>query len=210
MDAHLQTTQLKMLQRVQKALQKNRMEAYIAESAAEVVPLVEQLLHEGDTVSCGGSMTLFECGVVDHLKSGRYNFMDRYAQGADTEEIFRKAFWADGYLASANAVTEAGEIYQMDGNSNRIAALAFGPANVILVVGKNKIVHDIEAARRRNAEVAAPANAVRVGANTPCAHTGQCNDCSSPDRICCNELVMRHQRHPGRIKVLLVMEDLGY
>lgn len=210
MDKNTRFVEQKRLERVQKALEKNRMEAYIVADASEVVPLLRSLLHNNDTVTCGGSRTLFECGIIDMLLEGPYDYLDRYAPGADTAAVYRQAFSADAYLASANAVTESGEIFQVDGTGNRVAALAFGPSNVILVVGQNKIVPDIEAARRRNAEIAAPANAVRVDAKTPCAATGKCNDCSSPDRICSTELVLRQQRIQGRIKVILVPEELGY
>lgn len=213
MDESLQFTVEKRLERTAQALRKNNMDAYCVPGAADVVPLVQKLLHPGDVVSCGGSMTLAACGVMDLLRSGAYQFLDRSAPGVTPEEIgriYRAAFSADAFLASANAVTEAGEIFNVDGNSNRVAAIAFGPASVILVVGCNKIVRDLGEAQRRLETVAAPANARRLSCKTPCAATGVCADCRSPQRICCTYTVERFQRIAGRIKVILVGESLGY
>ena len=131
------------MERTAAALRKNNMEAYCVKTADEVVPLVKTLLAEGATVGAGGSMTLEECGVMDLLRSGAYHFLDRGAPGLTPEDIgkiYRQIFSADCYFASANAVTEAGEILNVDGNANRVAAITFGPASVILVVGSNKIV----------------------------------------------------------------------
>ena len=186
------------------------MNVHIVNTAADVAPLVKELIPAGATVASGGSMSLQECGVPALLRSGAYNYLDREAPGADGNKVYRESFFADAYLASANAITENGEIYEMDGNSNRVAAIAFGPTSVILVAGYNKIVANLEAARRRNAEIAAPANCRRLGKKTPCSVTGTCSDCSSPDRICCTEMILRQQRVSGRIKVILVKEELGF
>ena len=175
------------MERTAAALRKNNMEAYCVKTADEVVPLVKTLLAEGATVGAGGSMTLEECGVMDLLRSGAYHFLDRGAPGLTPEDIgkiYRQIFSADCYFASANAVTEAGEILNVDGNANRVAAITFGPASVILVVGSNKIVKDLAAADARVKAVAAPANAKRLSCKTPCAVTGQCENCQSPGRIC--------------------------
>lgn len=195
------------------ALHKNNMQACFVETKEEVAPLVETLLHDGDTVSVGGSKTLEETGLFPLLKSGRYRYLDRYAPGlgaAGAKEVFRAAFSADAYLMSANAVTENGELYNVDGNSNRVAALLYGPDSVIVVAGVNKLVPDLDAARRRVRELAAPANAARLHSPTPCVKTGRCMDCTSPARICCNYVVSAQQRQKDRIKVILVGEALGY
>ena len=149
----------------------------------------------------------------DLLRSGAYHFLDRGAPGLTPEDIgkiYRQIFSADCYFASANAVTEAGEVLNVDGNANRVAAITFGPASVILVVGSNKIVKDLAAADARVKAVAAPANAKRLSCKTPCAVTGQCENCQSPGRICCTYVLHRYQRVPGRIKVILVGQELGY
>lgn len=213
MDESLAFVTRRRMERTAEALRRNNMEAYCVDTAAEVVPMVRLLVPEGALVSAGGSMSLAECGVMELLRSGAYRFLDRAAPGltqADIDEIYRKAFFADCYFASANAVTEAGEILNVDGNANRVAAITFGPASVILVVGCNKIVKDVGEAERRVREVAAPANAKRLSCQTPCAAAGHCGDCRSPGRICCTYVLHRYQRAAGRIKVILVGEPLGY
>ena len=130
--------------------------------------------------------------------------------GEELGRLYRRVFSADWYLASANAITEAGEIYNVDGNSNRVAAITFGPENVLLVVGCNKIVKDLAAAKERVEAIAAPANTVRLNCATPCAVSGKCEHCHSPARICCTTTIHSFQRVPGRIKVLLVGEPLGF
>ena len=201
------------MERTAEALRRNNMEAYLTDGRAGVAPLVKSLLHQGDTVSVGGSVSLDECGILELLRGGEYRFLDRYAPGLtreQQEELFRQSFFADAYLCSTNAVTENGELYNVDGNANRVAAITFGPASVILVVGCNKIVKDLAAADARVKAVAAPANAKRLSCKTPCAVTGQCENCQSPGRICCTYVLHRYQRVPGRIKVILVGQELGY
>ncbi len=202
----------KQLERVKAALEKNRMVAHIVPTAADVAPLVKALLAPGESVANGGSATVAECpGLYDLLRSGDYDYIDRDAvPPPEKPPLARQALLADSYIASANAVTEAGEIVEMDGIGNRVAAIVYGPAKVILIVGRNKIAPDLEAARRRVHDIAAPANTHRFGAATPCATTGKCTDCSSPDRICSIELILHQQKVEGRIQVILVGEDLGF
>ena len=203
------------------ALRQNRMAAYYVDTRAEVVPLVQSLLRKGESVAVGGSQTLAQTGVLDLLRSGDYRFFDRYAPGLSQEqifEVFRQSFTADTYLCSANAITLQGELYNVDGNSNRIAAICFGPRSVIIVAGKNKLVDDLDAAIRRVKTCAAPPNARRQNKQTACAAAGCCrcpdggmtDGCRSEDRMCCNYLISARQRFPDRIKVILVGEDLGY
>ncbi len=201
----------KRIRRTMDALRANNMEAYYVKTAAEVRAFVEQLVPAGATVSNGGSVSLAETGVMELLAGGRYHYLDRSkAQGDELAALYRQVFSADWYFASANAVTEAGEIYNVDGNANRVAAITFGPKNVLLVVGCNKLVKDMPAAEERVRQIAAPANTARLGCKTPCAVTGKCEDCHSPGRICCTAVVHRYQREQGRIKVLLVGEPLGF
>ena len=201
----------KRIRRTMDALRANNMEAYYVKTAAEVRAFVEQLVPAGATVSNGGSVSLAETGVMELLAGGRYHYLDRSkAQGDELAALYRQVFSADWYFASANAVTEAGEIYNVDGNANRVAAITFGPKNVPLVVGCNKLVKDMPTAEERVRQIAAPANTARLGCKTPCAVTGKCEDCHSPGRICCTAVVHRYQREQGRIKVLLVGEPLGF
>ena len=208
-----QSTTDARIARTIEALKKNKMEAYYLASKEDVVPAVAALLHPGDTVAVGGSKTLDECDVLRLLRSGEYEFIDRYEKGLTAEEMgdaFRDAFFADAFVTGTNAVTEAGELYNVDGTGNRVAAMIFGPKSVIVVVGKNKIVPDIHTAAHRVKTVAAPLNAKRLARKTPCAVTGECADCACPDRICCSAVTLRQQRDAGRVKVLIVDEELGF
>jgi L-lactate utilization protein LutB len=213
----------KRVMNVGENLKKNNMEFYYAPTAADVRPIVETLMKDGDTVTHGGTVSLTECGIKELLNSGRYNYLDR-SKAATPEEaaaIYRQAFSADVYISSSNAITENGVLYNVDGNSNRIAAIAFGPASVIIIAGYNKIVHDLHEAEIRVKTEAAPPNCVRLSCDTYCAKTGECvsltkdshqisDGCSGDGRICCNYLISAQQRHKGRIKVIIVGEELGY
>lgn len=212
----------KQMHRVGAALERNRIGVHYADSKADVPKIVESLLEPGMKVASGGSMSLAECGVNDLLRSGTYNFLDRAACPPDqVKALYREAFSADAYLCSANAVTENGEIYNVDGNSNRVAAICYGPDRVILVVGCNKLVRNMDEAITRVRQIAAPANTVRLGLDAGCRESGRCTalakdgaqigaGCLCENRICCNYVVSAYQRFPGRIQVILVAEPLGY
>jgi L-lactate utilization protein LutB len=217
-DAKFRITEMQVKKTIEN-LKKNNMQACFVHSRSEVADKVAELINEGDTVAVGGSVTLFETGVIDLLRNGKYNFIDRYAQGVDTRQIFLDSFSADVYLASSNAVTMKGELYNVDGNSNRVAAILYGPPSVILIVGHNKIVPDLKAAVRYVKQISAPANAVRLNCQTYCASAGVCqgmdddnmtSGCGGNSRICCNYVVCARQRVPGRIKVIIVGEPCGY
>lgn len=205
------------------ALRAHNMDVYLAKDKGEAKKIALSLIPEGATCASGGSVTLDETGIIEELKSGKYVYIDRYIPTLTPEErvaAMKRALTADYYFMSANAITENGELYNVDGNSNRVAALLYGTGSVIVVAGKNKIVKDLEAAILRVKTVAAPKNAARLNCATPCAKTGHCisldrggdmaDGCSSPARICCNFVVSAQQRHPSRIKVILVDEELGY
>lgn len=210
MDANVTAVIEKRMERTVKALNGNRFDAHLIRSREELLPKLRELIPQGASCSVGGSVTLRELGILDFLAGGDYAYLDRYAEGADTQRVFHDALSCDVYLTSANAITERGELYNMDGRGNRVAAIAYGPEKVIVIAGYNKIVRDIDEARRRNRELAAPANTTRLGSDTPCRYTGACADCKSPDRACCQELVSHWQYIPGRVAVLLLGEQLGY
>lgn len=203
-------------------LEKNNMKPYFVEKKEEVIPLIKTLIADGESVSHGGSETLKKIGVIQMLKTGNYDYIDRSGlEGEALRQSYIRAFGCDTYLTSVNAVTENGELYNVDGNSNRVACIVFGPRQVIMVVGVNKIVPDLDAAIKRVKECAAPPNTVRLNLKTPCAATGECislkddsslmcDGCKSPQRICCNYVVTAQQRHKGRIKVIIVNRELGY
>ena len=154
-------------------------------------------------------MSAHEIGLVDALKEGNYNFIDRDAY-EDKRAAMLAAYDADFFLTSANAMTEDGIIVNIDGNSNRVSAIAQGPKKVLFIVGMNKICSDPDSAMKRARNVAAPINAQRFNLNTPCAKTGACMDCKSPDTICCQFLITRFSRHADRIHVILVNDNLGF
>ena len=213
MDNNVKWVNEKKIERTMKALEKNNMCAYLVNNEEELLNQIDELINEGDLVACGGSMTLFETNVIDYLRNGKYNFLDRYQANLsddDMKEIYIKSFYADAYFASTNAVTENGELYNVDGNGNRVAAMLYGPDKVILVVGVNKIVKDINEAINRNKEICAPANTKRLSCKTPCASTGHCMDCSSPGRICCEYTLIKRQRTAGRMHVIFLNENFGY
>lgn len=203
-------------------LEKNNMKPYFVETKEEVVPLIKTLIADGESVSHGGSETLKETGAIELLKSGNYDYIDRSGlEGEELRQSYIRAFGCDTYLTSVNAVTENGELYNVDGNSNRVACIVYGPRQVIAVVGINKIVADINEAVTRVKTTAAPPNTKRLDCKTPCAATGQCislnkenplicDGCESPQRICCNYVISAKQRHKDRIKVIIVNESLGY
>ena len=206
-------------------LRRNNMEAQYVPTAADALAALKSYLKPGCTVGVGGSVTLDEIGAIDLLRSGDYDFLDRYAPGltpAQSKDIFRRSLLSDVYVMSTNAITEAGELYNVDGRANRAAALLYGPDSVVVIAGVNKIVADIDEAVRRVKTVAAPANAARLHCNTPCARTGKCvslmrqgedsvpGGCASEDRICANYIISARQREAGRIKVILVGETLGF
>lgn len=213
MDKHIMSVINKQITRTMDNLVKNNMTAVFVENKDQVVAEVAEYIKEGEQVSVGGSMTLFETGIIDNLRSGRYNFLDRYMENmsrAQMDEIFRKSFFSDTYLTSTNAITENGELYNVDGHGNRVAAMIYGPKSVIVVAGINKIVKDLDQAVERVRRIAAPANSIRLEKNTPCTKTGYCVDCKKDDRICCSYTVLGHQKQKNRIKVILVGESLGY
>ena len=155
----------------------------------------------------GGAMSAIEIGLVDALKAGPYNFIDR-DEWEDKRAAMLAAYDADVFRASANAMTDDGVLINIDGNSNRVSAIAQGPKKVIFIVGMNKVCGDVDGAMKRARNVAAPINAQRFGLSTPCTKTGACANCKSPDTICCQFLITRYSRHEGRIHVILVNDVL--
>ncbi|MFW6035041.1 MAG: lactate utilization protein [Halothermotrichaceae bacterium] len=195
-----------------KNFRKRGIEGYYCSTADEAREKAVGLIEEGSSISWGGSMTLNEIGLLERLNEMDLELLDRsQAENAEEKaEIYHKALNCDYYLMSSNAITQQGKLINIDGNGNRIAALIYGPENVILVAGMNKVVIDEEAARKRIRNYAAPVNAVRLERNTPCAETGECHQCLGDDSICSHILVTRRSRPYNRIKVILVGEELGF
>ena len=195
-------------------LKQRHYEAFFCHTAQEAVEKITGMIPEGSSVTWGGSMTIRDMGLTRalHNKEGldiwdRDLAPDREA----AQEIYRRAFYADYYLSSVNAMSEDGEIVNIDGNGNRVAAITFGPKHVILVVGSNKVAQNLEAAISRARSLAAPVNMMRFAdLNTPCKHDGTCHDCKSPDSICNYIQIMRNSHPTGRHIVVIVGEELGY
>ena len=212
MDNNLKWVNEIKINRTLEALRKNNMEGYLINTENELIHKIQELVNEGSKVSLGGSMTLFETKIMEHLRSGRYELLDRYKEGLtadEIKEIYRKSFFCDAYFTSTNAITEEGELYNVDGNGNRVAAMLYGPDKVIVIAGVNKIVKDINEAIYRVENLAAPANAKRLNRKTPCTVTGKCMNCNSPERICREYTVIR-KPVSNRIFVLLLNEEYGY
>ena len=213
MDNNLKAIYMCKVKRTLANLEKNNISGYYVEDEKELLSKLGEILQEGWTVAFGGSMTLFETGVVDYVREGKYNLLDRYANGLkseDIKEIYRKSFYADAYITSTNALLEDGQLYNVDGTGNRVAAMLYGPDNVIVIAGINKLVGNLEEAIERNKNIAAPANCVRLNRRTPCTKVGQCMDCNSEDRICNDYVLIKRQNISGRIKVIIVGKTLGY
>ena len=198
-----------LARKVIKGLESRNMAGYYAADRAEALEIALSLIPEGSTVTMGGGQSVWEIGLPDALKAGSYNFIDRN-EIADKRAAMLAAFDADVFLASANAITDDGVMVNIDGNANRVAALAYGPKKLVLIVGMNKVCPDIDAAMKRARSVAATINAQRFGLSTPCAKTGACMNCKSPDTICCQFLITRYSRQADRIHVILVNDSLGF
>ncbi len=198
-----------LAQTVIKGLESRNMTGHYAESREAALALALSLIGEGSSVTMGGCTSALEIGLADALKNGNYRFIDRDAY-EDKRAAMLAAYDADVFLTSANAMSSDGVIVNIDGNANRVSAIAQGPKRVIFIVGMNKICGDTDSALKRAREVAAPINAQRFGLNTPCTKKGTCFNCKSPDTICCQFLITRYSRHADRIHVILVNDSLGF
>ncbi len=226
MDVHKEKIVRLHVKKAMANLEKNNYGVSYVPDREGVVSLLSSLIPEGSVIGSGGSVTLNETGVIELVKNGNYTYLDRYEAGISREESMartRKHVDADIYLSSANAVTEHGELYCVDGSNNRLAALLFGPKKVYVVVGVNKLVRNLREAALRVKQVAAPANAVRLSKDTHCSLKGACMapDFSDdnlmvtppgacPEGICSSYLVLGHQKFAQRIHVIIVGEELGY
>ena len=206
------------------ALKKNRFDVYFAENKEEAREIALSLIPEGASIAVGGSATLDQLDLLSVFRSGKYRFIDRYdfASQEEREEKFRLGLTAGVFVMSSNAVTEDGILYNVDGRGNRVAALDYGPKSVVVIAGRNKIVPTLKDAVLRVKTVAAPLNARRLNCRTYCAEKGHCLSvdqgcaenmtagCGSRGRICSQYSVQAMQFVPGRIKVILVDDELGF
>lgn len=193
-------------------LKKRNMEGYFYEDSASCVRAILDLIPDGSSISWGGSASVQESGMMDALKNGSYELIDRSLAKTPEEqrEIYGRTVMSDYYFMSTNAITYEGDLVNIDGNGNRVACLIHGPRHVIIIAGMNKVATTLEGAFERARTMACPPNAVRLDKKTPCAATGKCGNCLSPDCFCNQIVVTRRSGHTGRIKVFLVAEDLGF
>ena len=193
-------------------LKKRNMEGYFYEDSASCVRAILDMIPDGSSISWGGSASVQESGMMDALKNGSYELIDRSLAKTPEEqrEIYGRTIMSDYYFMGTNAITYEGELVNIDGNGNRVACLIHGPRHVIIIAGMNKVTTTLEGAFERARTMACPPNAVRLDKKTPCAATGKCGNCLSPDCFCNQIVVTRRSGHTGRIKVFLVAEDLGF
>ena len=197
--------------KVVKAMESRHFEAYYCGTKEEALKKALELIPEGSVVAWGGSVTMNEIGLSEALHNGKYQLIDREAAPPEERrKLMRQGLLADYFISGANAVSEDGEIVNIDGMGNRVGAIVYGPDHVVMIAGMNKVAKTLEDAVKRARTIAAPINKQRFGGTTPCAKTGSCGDCKAEDCICCQMLVTRVCRPAGRIKVILVGEDLGF
>jgi len=194
------------------ALKKRNMDGRYYETKEEALAKVLEMIPENSLVSWGGSQSLIETGILASLRAGNYRLLDRDAATTPEElgQCFRDAFSADYYLMSSNAITMDGKLINIDGTCNRLAALLYGPKNVIIVAGMNKIVLDEESGILRARNVAAPMNAMRLQCSTPCASRGLCYNCTEEECLCAQMVITRMSKIKNRIRLVLVGEELGF
>lgn len=192
-----------------KGLESRNMSGYYAKNKEEALKIALELIPKGSSIGMGGAMSVHEIGLSEALMGSDYNFIDRDAI-EDKRKAMLDTYDADVFLSSANAMTDDGILVNIDGNANRVSAIAQGPKKVIFIVGMNKVCSDVDAAMKRARNVAAPTNAQRFGLETPCSKQGTCFNCKSPDTICCQILITRYSRHKDRIHVILVNDNLGF
>ena len=198
--------------RVVKALESRNMEAYYVKTKEAALAKALELIPEGSSISWGGTMSAQEIGLTDALHKGKYDVYDReqVETREEKEKIAHQALNCDFFIGSTNALSEDGVLVNVDGNANRVAAFAYGPKNVLLIVGMNKVVKTEADAMSRARNEAAPINAQRFGVDTPCVKNGSCFNCKSPQCICFQILITRFSKVPKRTKIILVDENLGF
>jgi hypothetical protein len=194
-------------------LKRNNIQGYFLESNEELFPLLDKLILQGSTIGSGDSVTLEQLGVFDFIRNGNYIFYDKHVENLtsiEKKEIYIKNFSADSFITGCNAITADGKLVNIDGNGSRVAPMIYGPSQVIVIVGKNKIVQNINEAIERVRQIAAPLDAKRLDKETPCTKLDRCIDCKHPQRICNSFVVIARQFDRERIKVIIMNEDMGY
>lgn len=196
-----------------KAFEANNMTCLFVKNKDELMTYLKSILINGKKVAVGGSVTLNQLGIIDVIRESDVEFIDRYEDGLTRDEMmnrFREGFFADLFITSTNALTMDGCLYNIDGTGNRVAAMIFGPREVIVIAGLNKICQNEDSAIQHIKNFSAPANAIRLNKKTPCTKLGHCIECHSPERICSSYVKLGYQSQMNRIKVIIIEDDLGY
>ncbi len=193
-------------------LKKNNFTVRVVENKEMALAYCKSLIKSGEKVVRGGSSTIIEIGLKEYIENGEFVFKDIYAAKTpeEVQDAIISRLTCDTFFASCNAVTTSGYLYNVDGRCTRVAPILSGPKKVVLVVGVNKIVETLEDAIHRVKTIVAPKNAIRLKLDTPCTKTGVCQDCNSPQRICCGEVTLKKNRFKDRIEIVIVKENLGY
>lgn len=205
-----------MSERIKKTIknfQRNNMNGYHVKDKEELIKLLDEIIRNNATVGCGDSVTLEQLEVFEYLRNRQLEFYDKHEKGLtskDKQVLYIKNFSADVFITGTNAVTENGELINIDGNGSRVAPMIYGPKKVIIVVSENKIMSNVTEGMQRARQIAAPLDAKRLGKATPCVKTGKCYDCKSKDRICNDFVVIARQFDPDRIHVIIVESEYGY
>lgn len=213
MDKHLKIIEKIKQDQMIKSFHDHNMDIFFLENEVELQNYLKTILKNQKKVAVGGSMTLFETGVINVIRNSDVIFHDRYREGLSREQmqdVFRQAFTSDIFITSSNAITTDGCLYNIDGNGNRVAAMIYGPKEVLVIVGKNKIFSSEQEAMDHIKNISAPANAVRLSKETPCTKLGYCVDCKSPQRICSSYVKLGYQGNIDRIRVIVLNKDFGY
>ena len=196
-----------------KRLKEKQFAVSIVDNNEQLIDLIKQIIPSQSSVSLGGSQTLKDTGLLDELYKIDINLIDRYKQGISKDErneLLRQGLLSDYFITSTNAISMDGALYNIDGTGNRVAAMIFGPKNVLVVCGLNKIANDEVDAINRVRNIASPANAIRLNKDTPCTKLGYCVNCNSPQKICSSFVKIDNSHVKDRIHIIFVKEELGY
>ena len=201
------------LDKLRRNFEQHNMAVFQVSNSQEVLALLNEFIKDGTTVGCGDSVTLEQMGVLDYLRKKDITFLDKYQPGLSHEDkraIYLRNFSADTFITGTNSITVDGKIFNIDGNGSRVAPMIYGPEQVIIVVGTNKITENVDEAIKRVRKIAAPLDAKRLGKGTPCTKLNRCIDCSHKERICNDFVLIANQFAKDRIKIFIVDQELGY
>ncbi len=213
MESNIEWYKTESIKRTIKNLENHNMKGFYIENKEELLSLLDQLIPDHTTVGVGDSLTMVELGVLDYFRERNIQFLDKYKDNitrSEKEKLYINNFASDTFVCSTNALTEQGELFNIDGNGSRVAPMIYGPKQVLIITGTNKIVRDIDDAVKRVRQYSAPIDAKRLGKSTPCTKIGYCVDCNHPERICNDFVTITSQFVKDRIKVLIVNDTLGY